>query len=88
MGVNVQLGGRWLSCVILLGAYATLSASTASAQSIVQAPRPKLQRQQGKRWSRLDDIARAEIKSATRRFLDERNHVSWCKGGTTPSGCN
>lgn len=35
----------------------------------------KLQRQSAKRWTRVDEIARDEIKSTTKRFLEERNHV-------------
>ncbi len=37
--------------------------------------RPKLKRSEGKRWDTITDVVRAEIRSATRKFLEGRSQV-------------
>ena len=40
----------------------------------------KLERSDGKRWKRLNEVIRAEIKSQTQRFMQERGQVDTAKG--------
>ena len=72
-GVHMVLG---LCAIASLLARVALTASVPSSVG----GKPVLKRQNANRWTRLDEIARAEIKSATRQFLDARNHVSATRG--------
>lgn len=40
-------------------------------------PKPRIQRQNGKRWQRLADVVKNEIVTNTRKFLQNSGHVGY-----------
>jgi hypothetical protein len=61
---------------VVLIAAAALHTSCAKETAASADPTRQLKRSAGKRWDSVREVIRAEIKSATKHFLEERSRVS------------
>lgn len=71
--------GRLLAvcaAVLCLAAAWRGGAAAAASDGATGGSRPKLSRSEGRRWDNVNEVVRSEIKSATRKFLQERERVS------------
>lgn len=68
---------RWNQVLLVLLCLVCSSSGTkvAAADAQGQGGRPKLKRSQGKRWDNIADVVRAEIRSATSKFLQGRSQA-------------
>lgn len=58
--------------LLLVGPYLLAQASEDRPDA---SPKPKLLRSEAKRWDRVHQIVRSEIKAATKKFLTDRDQV-------------